>query len=607
MLTRTRAGIVVAFAILDGVFLYWLWANFSNWGIWDWDYYQTLIEAERTTLLDFGQLPLWNPYLGGGVPLIGNPMRRPLAPNSLAPLLFGTIAGIKINVFLYMLIGQLGMYALARNERLGRSAAALAAILFSLGGCFAQHLTHGHYEWLAFWWLPLVVLALHRAAERWSLSRVIFGGIALALLFMDGGPYEITYSLLLLGPYALLLSLRDRSPHPIGAAGAFVLIALALTAYQLLPVTEGVLQLPRATPTDRAFYGAPWKPGALEILFRSYLSRVQHHDPEQWMSFALNVGCYVGLVPLLLALVGLVRDRARVWPLGVAGLSFVWISLGPAAPWDVWALLHHLPVLSSLQVPSRLNTLVLFCLALVAARGLEAIRSWTPRGCASAVLAVVVIDMIMVNAPIFEAGFSVRPLDHEPRGRFEQYSVSPYSSKYPGSTLLPIYPHWPNAAYPAILENAGVIHSQRALRYPRNALACRPPKCVHEIWSRGDDVEVVRVDFTPNRVTIDSAGAGGTLLVNQNFHTGWRVEGGLGGTKNLDGLLAVDVGPGPQTVTFTFLPSSFLIGAGVSLTAWTLIALALTRARGRDAPEKSPDTEAEQLGARRQGLGPSRP
>src|SRR5262249_22911596 len=77
---------------------------------------------------------------------------------------------------------------------------------------------------------------------------------------------------------------------------------------------------------------------------------------------------------------------------------------------------------------------------------------------------------------------------------------------------------------------------------------------------------VQRVRWSPNRIVLEvDARVPTKVLVNQNFAPGWRVDGGQ--LVDHFGLLAARVPAGKRTVTFTYLPRSFLIGSAVSLSA----------------------------------------
>ena len=75
-------AITIIFILLDLIFLRWVVIHFWNWGIWDWDYQLTLLEVSRSTILDYHQIPLWNPFIRGGVSLAGNTLNHVWDPAS---------------------------------------------------------------------------------------------------------------------------------------------------------------------------------------------------------------------------------------------------------------------------------------------------------------------------------------------------------------------------------------------------------------------------------------------------------------------------------------------------------------------------------------------
>jgi hypothetical protein len=95
------------------------------------------------------------------------------------------------------------------------------------------------------------------------------------------------------------------------------------------------------------------------------------------------------------------------------------------------------------------------------------------------------------------------------------------------------------------------------------------------------------VEWTPNRLEVDvAASRPAVLLVNQNWHPGWKAS--VGEVVSREGLLAVRLPEGQHRVVLRFLPRSGLGGAAVSALAWAGLGLIAWRARrrgGRVGPE----------------------
>lgn len=598
---RQRAlKLSLIFLVLDAVFLRWVIAHFHNWGFWDWDYQQTLLEVARTTLVDYGQIPLWNPYLGGGISLAGNTLNHVWSPSFLPILLFGTLVGIKLCIFIYLAIAQLGMFRLARSRGLGEIEACLSAIVFSFAAVYAQRLTHGQFEWIAIAWVPFVLVAIERFIEQPSARAACCGGIFYSLIVLDGGPYQFAFFGVFLAVYAIARSVEMRGLRPLVGLVSIGGVAVGLAAIKLIPVFELVGRYPRETNED-PFYGAPFTPGALDSFFQMFLSRDQAHDPQLWMPYVLNVGSYVGIVPLLL--VGLaiyaVPRKHVSWIL--SGFFALWVSLGPAAPIDLWHFLHQLPGLSMLRVPSRFNVYALLCIALLAGVGLGVLREKlanpTRARIASLIICIAVAaNLIFVNGAIFKVAFSIPPLELETRGDFRQhYSYSPFIERYRKAALYDVHPNWPSGSYPAVLENRGTRWAFKTLPFPSAALSAEDPGYWGEAAIASGNGTITGLSLTPNRVRVSTDGGGGLLKLNINYDPGWQVVGGEPlSLAEFDGVIGINLPRARETVELAYRPRAFFVGAAISVL--TLMGIVYVFWMRRRAETKSALTAALVIG-----------
>lgn len=587
---REGAGWLALAVLANLAFLHPLWRRADHYGIWDWDFSAALMEAGRRSLVDFGQVPLWNPWMGGGNTLVGHPLGAVFSPSFLPVWIFGTVIGLKVCIGLYLLIAQVGTFRLGRRYGLEAIPAAFAALIFSWGGVFAQHLAHGHIGWIGYAWLPFVLLALHRTRERLAFPALAAGGLFVALSWLDGGAYHYVLVPLLAGLYALALAIEWRTLRPMLAVATFGVFALALSAVELVPVAEMILQYPRKTGLDNNFYGAPFEPSFFGLLHQAFLSRQQAHTPDAWMPYVLNVGAYVGLLPLVLAAIGVALRPRRAAPFAALFFVTLWICLGPSAPIDLWALLHRLPALDSMQIPMRARILPLLCLGLLAGIGLQAFLALPAlagraRVVAAALLAFVALDLFLVNGPVYEVAAAVPPIEVTPRADFVHRANSPHLATYERSAIRPIWPNWPTASFPSIRENVGILYEFWPLIWPKAPLAFDHPRYPGaEAVGLRPGVEVRDVEITPNRITVRVSGPGKTVVVNQNYHAGWKVaEGALGVVPHLGRIAVAGVPPGESSFTLVFQPLTFRIGAGVSLAAalGLLVGAWLTRRGGR--------------------------
>lgn len=122
----------------------------------------------------------------------------------------------------------------------------------------------------------------------------------------------------------------------------------------------------------------------------------------------------------------------------------------------------------------------------------------------------------------------------------------------------------------------------------------RNPKYRGEVWFARGRGGVRATRFTATVITLAvEASEPATIIVNQNFHPGWRSSRGQVTSHN--GLLAVrDLPPGSRyVVTLKYSSRAFLIGLAASAISLAgLVWWALSRMRRSDRRAGTPDTEA---------------
>lgn len=122
-------------------------------------------------LQQYGRIPLWQPYIDSGEPLVENPFSFLLNPfSSLPSLILGPGMGIRLSVILTTGVAGLGGWFLAWTLGLGSLARlALAALLIGKGNMLMMF-NAGYYQLAAgqayFPWIVGGVVAMFRASDR---------------------------------------------------------------------------------------------------------------------------------------------------------------------------------------------------------------------------------------------------------------------------------------------------------------------------------------------------------------------------------------------------------------------------------------------------------
>ena len=389
------ALILLAPVYLAGKALFWgtPLLQFGPWWAYAWE-----------TLLS-GHLPLWNPLVGMGAPLLANYQSALLYPPNWVYLALYAAGGatwmawgMALIAALHLVWAGLGMARLARRLNLNVLAQALSGLAFGLSGYLVARLGFLSINAAAAW-LPWVLLWLTPSKGRSGMARRDLLGLVLCLAFLllAGHAQTAWYILLLAGLWSGLwafkpLTIRDssetRSSLPAFKRLAYawlwlglaLILALGLSAAQLLPTAEYLAQSQRLSQVgfDFAMNYSFWPWHLLTLiapgLFGSPVSGDYWGYANYWED-----AVYIGLLPLLLAVYAFFKSlpgradtagplRILSWFLASLVAVALLFSLGKNTPVFPW-LYQNVPTFEMFQAPARWMLWAEFALALLAGLG----------------------------------------------------------------------------------------------------------------------------------------------------------------------------------------------------------------------------------------------
>ena len=301
---------------------------------------------------------------------------------------------------------------------------------------------------------------------------------------------------------------------------------------------------------------------AQAALYDHYVPAPPHY---RWGAY----GAFVGVGPVLLAAIGLAlrRTTATVALALSAAVCFA-LSLGHFADWSPWALLHRIPPMTSVRFPSRFLSATIVALACLSMVGVDAIaRALRKRVapavvalCATALLAVVALDLARVSASIYRSHIKLRG---EPAARIDRSKPFLMTQRTVGY------------AFAGVALNQSAVFCTSALYPPNHAQAGLPAAFL---------LHGGRATLTvaPNQLQVElDARTATTLVINQNFDPRFRLAAGAarGPLRSLAGVLALDVPAGKNRVLLRYQPVELQLGLAVS--ALSLLALWLWLRRRR--------------------------
>ncbi len=543
-LRNERVMVPLGAVIYACVFAYPVLTHLSTPGtLWDWDLELGQEWAAWETVTVFKQIPLWNPYKCGGLPMLAHPLGRVVAPTFPVTLMFGPAAGLHLSILMFLAIAWSGTYVLARALGMRPLAALGAALVFPSSSWFALQVGSGHIWTFGFACLSWQAAFAMLAVERRRTGFAVLAGLALAVGFLEGGPYPLALCGLTIAMLLATVAALRRSWWPLYVLGVIFCFAVGLSAIKLLPAYFVSISVPRRTAGDEV--------NTLAALATDLFSRTQNlflpfpNGFNFWES-----GAYIGLFALPAVASVFTPRRSAAWL--IVGAILLLLERGALPPLPLWPYLHHLPPFSSLRVPSRFIICFALVVAILAGFGFDWLaaraRPWGAIA-ASLLMVAAATDCWLVAVSIYGGIFSYPAHPGPAMASFRQIRNVPNTN----SMLLPA------------MQNEGILVCYEYTYWPTSAVGFGQPGYRGEQYLLGPG-SVTLVRWTPNRLeyAVD-AQAPSVMVVNQNYDSSWRVTSGPGRTFSQDGLLAVRVPAGKSRIVLRYISIATICGMIISI------------------------------------------
>ncbi len=372
-----------------------------------------------------GQFPLWNPYLFGGTPFLAAGQYAALYPFSLLFVILPVAAAYGPFAALHLFLGGAFSYLFFRILGISRPAAFAGAVAFEFCGFLVASFVWPMILSAAIW-LPLglamcELTARHLERGTWNsvamgltpAARFVvpIGALAVGMELLAGHleiSFYFLFTLMVYSAYRLGVHVvRTRQVVPAARAGFGLILMVgfgfALAAAQLLPFFELIREnyrIGQVTYDEVIGWALPGQ-HLLALLVPDVFGNPTHHtyyDLTTWAWTAVKGSldrfdnlrdypfwgiknyvegaAYVGIAPLILAVVAVIRRRDRFTTFFAVYFA-VCLLLAFGTP--LYRLIWFIPGVNQLHTPFRWMYPAAFCLVALAALGTDTlVRSrWT--------------------------------------------------------------------------------------------------------------------------------------------------------------------------------------------------------------------------------------
>lgn len=528
------------FALLLLFFTFYLWdtkvlfETNNLYGRFDWDMYSFHVEFLRKSFLEFGTIPLWNPYYGAGFPVWENPTSKIGSLTHLLVLFLPTLIALKISFLIYFVLsGILNFHSFRLYTKSSNLPSLLFVFLFQFSGFVFQKFYAGHLNQIPALFLPaLVFYTLYFIQKKnWVIGISIT--FITYILLSEGSIYPLTQSLFLLFFLVIREICFSNSPKKrilnFTKLSVFVFVFLA---FKWVPVYQFIHSVGRHFVADQfplslndiylIFFGPSQHP-----LLANSLSQMQY---RYW-----EYGNYLGQFPLYLFPL-LFFTKKRMLPVVLLLGLVIWMMMGKVSAYAPANLLELLPIYSWERVYPRWSLSVVFLYVWCLAVGFQNLSTLVPFRFQKYLGIFIILcfffhtqDTKRMNTKILSEIF-VLPLPNISIKNPNTYPIT-----------VPTVPDYGSDSrmLPAILSNLSTndIYENLTFYFTNKTTSDKDYK--GEVYLLSTKKEFKPKLWKPDRYEFDALPKGETLIFNQKYHPNFSLNDKKTSVCSFNGYLAI--------------------------------------------------------------------
>lgn len=295
-----------------------------------------------------GSIPLWCPFLGGGIPIIGQGQSAVFyPPHVIFSLIFPFPLAYNLSLAFHLVLGMFFAYHWARLIGCNSFGGVFTGFAFGFGGFMICHLHHQSlFETASY--LPVIAFLIESVIQQFSLKKIGCVSIISSMILFSGHLQIAYYMSLVLVIYAIV-RLLTRCVDSIYRLKVIIYLISSLIIGGLVASPQILSSLELANlgergrglsfeetsildphPTDLVLFLDPFAkgdPGVLRLENGMALGYVAHKDRR---TFHWEVCGYIGIITLLFAMIPFFIPHIRVYAFLFCGIIIftILVALG---------------------------------------------------------------------------------------------------------------------------------------------------------------------------------------------------------------------------------------------------------------------------------------
>jgi hypothetical protein len=345
-----------------------------------------------------GRKVFWDHMIFAGFPMMADPQAMTWYPPAL---LLSLIPGSwNLLILLAYVLAASFIYGYILTVTESRLAGLIGGTILGLSGFMMAHL--GHVVVIhSVAWIPLLLWSYEKLRRKWHVGWFVAGSAAIGMSFLGGHTPIFTLGFGLATSYAIVLGWSA----PVGrwryytTCALLIVLGISLVAVQIVLTAEIAGQSIRAGYKFSDFISHALPPRQIGMLiFPKLFGGLKESGalPYYGAENLTELTGYVGLLPLLLAVVGVIKwpQRALAIFWFAVALIAVPLAMGDATP--LARLLYHVPIVNQFRAPGR--HLLEFTFAVCVLAGLGTATIVRKQVTSSLVFKVVVVSGVLLIA-----------------------------------------------------------------------------------------------------------------------------------------------------------------------------------------------------------------